>query len=328
MVEWYDLNARHAAILIWGSAVFAVPIVTSADVRKSIYDILLLVMSPSISLLVLGLLMNIAGLTFLGVLLGRKIGFWETLPVVSVTIWSLTSGFSLLMHLGEFVKSDNEFRSRVLAVLGPSTVLTGIVSIAILEFWLEIILAPIIFILGFAYYSTRSKEMTAISHVLLPAYVLGLIGVAGYALIDDPGTWEPLAQAVLLPVALTIGILPYMQLLVMAERLRFARGAKCKIVRATEYGADWPLTVSSAKLCNRFMAVWVEVDGKKYRLNGTSEAILRRFGHKSLELGPIWKDHPDKEKWAKELGTEAEPFEWKVNIGRLIQDGLDLERPH
>ena len=325
MLEWYDLNARHAAIFIWGSAVLAIPTIRSPDVRKSIFDLLRLMLSPSISLLVIGLLVNVACLTFLGVLLGRKIGFWETLPVVSVSVWSLTSGITLLLHLSEFLKGENEFRSRVVAVLGPSTVITGIVNIAILAFWLEMILAPVIFFLAVAFYSTRNKEMTAISRVLLPTYALGLMLVAAIALIDDPRTWKSLAQAVLLPIALTVGTLPYMQLLVIAERIRFIREAKYKVVSSTDYGADWPLTVSSAKLCSRFLGVWVEVGGRKYRLNGTSEAILRRFGHKSFELDKIWKDHPEKEKWANELGNSAEPFEWKVNIGRLIQDGLALE---
>ena len=303
----------------------AIPTIRSSELRKSVYDLLRLMLTPSISLSVIGLLIYVTCLAFLGVWLGRKIGFWETLPVVSVSVWSLTSGITLLLHLGEFLKGGNEFRSKAVAVLGPSTVITGIVNVAILAFWLEMILAPIITFLAISFYSTRNKEMTAISRVLLPTYALSLVSVATIALIDDPGTWKSLAQTVLLPVALTVGTLPFMQLLVMAEQWRFVRGAKCKVVRSTDYGADWPLTVNSAKLCNRFMAVWVEVEGRKYRLNGTSEATLKRFGHKSFALHAIWRDHPEKEKWAKELGKSDEPFEWKVNIGRLIQDGLALE---
>ena len=228
------------------------------------------------------------------------------------------------MHLAEFLKGENEFRSRVVAVLGPASVITGIVNVAILAFWLEIILAPILFFLAVAFYSSRSKEMAAISKVLLPVYALGLISVAAKMLIDDPETWKTLTQAIFLPVALTAGTLPYIQLLVIAERLRFIRGAKCKIVRSTDYGSDWPLTVDSAKLCSRFLAVWVEVDGRKYRLNGSSEAVLRRFGHKSFELDPIWKDDPEWEKWNAEFGTCKDVKGWKISIHRLIKDGHAL----
>ena len=35
-------------------------------------------------------------------------------------------------------------------------------------------------------------------------------------------------QAILLPIALTVGTLPYIQLLVLVERFKFSRGAKCK----------------------------------------------------------------------------------------------------
>ena len=110
-------------------------------------------------------------------------------------------------------------------------------------------------------------------------------------------------------VCLTIGTLPYVRFLILVEQWRFRFRCPSRVVSSTEYGGDWPLTVSSAKLCCKHGAVWVEVCGKKYGVNGTSKGLLRKWGHTSFHFTDIWKDHPDIE------GL-------KVSVHRLIQDGL------
>ena len=132
-----------------------------------------------------------------------------------------------------------------------------------IEEW-ELLLIPILFVLVIAVYANRSTVLTIVSSALLMAYAVGLISGVIIDLVNDPGTWRSVTQAILLPIALTVGTLPYIQLSVLVERFRFSRGAKCKMVTSSEYGKDWPLIVDSARLCCRFRAVWVEVNGKKY----------------------------------------------------------------
>ena len=326
MPEWHDLNARHEATFLWGTAVLAVAVVRSADVRRLTCDILKILAKPSISLPLIGMLAIVAGLTILSVILGRMIGVWETLPVVTASVWFLTAGFSLLLNLGDFLKGENEFQTRVVAVLVPSTVITEIISVAVLTFWWELFLIPLLFFIVYVMYTNQSTKLTVVASVFLVIYALGLISTITIDLVDNPSSWRVLLQAALLPIVLTVGTLPYIQLLVMIERLRFDRGAKRKTISAIEYGNDWPLTVDSAKLCCRFQAVWVQVNGKRYGVNGTSGAILKRHGYQSLDFNDIWKDHPDREKWIEELGNGEESAGWKISIHRLIQDGLALER--
>ena len=206
-------------------------------------------------------------------------GLWETLPVVTAIVWALTTGFSLLLHLGELLEGDNAFRSRVFRILGPSTVVAEIVGVSVLAFWWELLLIPILFVLVIAVYANRSTVLTIVSSALLMAYAVGLISGVIIDLVNDPGTWRSVTQAILLPIALTVGTLPYIQLLVLVERFRFSRGAKCKMVTSSEYGKDWPLIVDSARLCCRFRAVWVEVNGKKYGVNGTAMSLLKKYGY-------------------------------------------------
>ena len=325
MLEWHDLNARHEAIILCFSAMLVIAAASSSDVRRSAYDLLRMFLQPAISLPIVGLLANVAILTTIAVVVGRKVGLWETLPIVTAIVWAFTAGFSLLLDLGDFLKGEYTFGKRVVRLLGPSTVVAEIVGVSILAFWLELLLIPVLAVLAFVVYANRNTGATIISSALLLVYAGGLTFGVIADLVGDPGTWRPPTQAVLMPIVLTVGSLPFIQLLVLVEPLRFRRGARCKTVRSSEYGEDWPLTVDSAKLCCRFRAVWVEVNGKKYWVNGTAEPILKKYGYASLELKDIWRDHPEKWKLAEVSGTDGEDAEWKVSIHHLIRDGLALE---
>ena len=325
MLEWHDLNARHEATFLWVAAIVVLAVVRSADIRRSVYGLLISLLKPAISLLMVGLLANVAFLTVIAVIVGRKVGLWETLPVVTAMVWAFTTGISLLLHLGERLEGDNVFRSRVVRLLGPSTVVAEIAGVSIQALWWELLLVPVLSVLAIAVYANRNTGLTVVSSALLMAYAIGLIsGVIVDLANDDPGTWRVPIQAILLPIALTVGTLPYIQLLVLMERFRFSRGAKCKMVTSSDYGEDWPLTVDSARLCCRISAVWVEVNGKKYGVNGIAMPLLKKYGYVCPDLNEIWRDHPDKEKWVEASGTDGEALGWKVSIHRLIQDGLAL----
>ena len=325
MLEWHDLNARHEASILWLSAILVIAAARSSGVRRSSYDLLRMLLQPAISLPIVGLLANVAILTAITVVVGRKVGLWETLPMVTAIVWAFTAGFSLLIDLGDSLKGDNTFWKRVVRLLGPSTFVAEIVGVSILAFWFELLLVPLLAVLAFVVYANRNTVATVISSALLLAYAAGLILGVVFDIAGDVGSWPAPTQAVLMPIVLTVGTLPYIQLLVLVERFRFRRGAKCKTVTSSEYGEDWPLTVDSAKLCCRFRAVWVEVNGEKYWVNGTAKPILKKYGYASLELKDIWRDHPDKWKLAEVSGTDGEDAEWKVSIQRLIRDGLALE---
>ena len=326
MLDWYDLNARHEATILWIAATLFIAIACSAGVRRSAHGLLRMLREPAISLLIVGLLANVALLTFVATALGRKVGLWETVPVMTSIVWASTTGFSLLLHLGEFLKREDAFKRRVVSLLGPSTVIAGVVGVSILSFWWELLLVPILSALVYAVYASRSAVVTIIASAALVAYAVGLVVGVVIDLTSDPGTWRSPTQAIILPMVFIVGTLPYVQLLVLVERFRFSMGTRSRTVRSSDYGEDWPLTVDSARLCCWFQAVWVEVNGKKYALNGTAGPILKKFGYPSFELNVIWRDHPCREKLVEGLEADGEAAEWKVSIHRLIEDGLAMGR--
>ena len=325
MLDWYDLNARHEATILWVGAVLVVSFVTSVEIRKAIATVARTLSKPPISLLIIGLLTNVAILATAAVVIGRNVGFWETPPIVTVTMWSLTAGFSLLFHMDEFAHSGKAFRKRAVGVLGPSTVVAEVGGVAVLAFWLELILIPLLLLLAVAVYRSHSTVLRVISTCLLLVYATGLISLVAIELTNAPEDWRSVAQAIIFPAVLTIGTLPYIRLIIELERFMFRIRVKSKTVKSIDYGPNWPLTVDSARLCCRFKAVWVEVNGKKYGVNGTAKGLLKKYGYTCLDLNDIWRDHPDREKWVHGSGDDSEAGHWKVPIHRLIQDGFALE---
>ena len=315
MLEWYDLNSRHEAAALWVGAFLLYAVGVSSAVRKSIFNLAKVLLQKTILLSFVGLFMVVTILTTVVVSAGRFIGFWETLPVVTVLVWSLGSGASLLMNLNHFLEEDGEFR-RASAVLTPATIIAALMNIAILHIWWEVALLPILAILSFmfAYYKSKGdgQYLHNTAKTALILYTLVIVSLAIKDIVEEPNAWKSLVQGVLLPVCLSIGTLLYIRFLILVEQWRFRFRCPSRVVSSTEYGSDWPLTVNSAKLCCKHRAVWVEVCGKKYGVNGNSRVLLRKWGYTSFDFADIWKDHPDIE------GI-------KVSVHRLIQDGLALE---
>ena len=308
MVEFLDLNARHEAALIWYSAFLTVAIVGSSDIRSSCLSLLKTLSEGMMLGVVTALLLFVVVLTTLALIVGRTVGLFEVVPGITATVWFLTSGFTLLFSLDQRESSKGLLRAKIRTVLAPSAFFAALFNVAILPFWWEVALLPVITILVYASIARSS----GVANLGLLIYAAGLILVVIVDLVESPASWKILMQAIFFPIWLTLGSTPYLFLLTRAEKYRFESGVKSKFVRDEDYGAEWPLTVNSAKLCCIHRAVWVEVDGKKYGVNGTSRGLLSNYGYESHDLNVIWRPNPVFE-------------DVYVSIHRLLQDGLSLE---
>ena len=219
------------------------------------------------------------------------------------------------MRFPNFLKKDGEFK-RASAVLTPAAIIAALTNVAILPFWWEVALLPLLGILSilFAFYDSKDRghRVHGFVKAALVSYTLVIVSLSIKSIVQDPGTWKGLAQAVSMPVWLTLGTLPYIRFLILFGQWRFRFRCPSMTVSSTDYGKDWPLTVDSAKLCCKRGAVWVEVDGRKYGLHGFADALLPKWGHTCSDLSEIWKDDPHLR------GA-------KVNTYRLLKDGLALE---
>ena len=87
MLEFYDLNARHQAAIIWGTVLLAFLCFKSGGVRSSLFAVFQSLLKPAIAFLMLGLLAKVVVVAALSVALGRQFGLWQTIPAVAATVW-------------------------------------------------------------------------------------------------------------------------------------------------------------------------------------------------------------------------------------------------
>lgn len=264
----------------------------------------------------IGLAFTTTGTTVILVYLGNKVGLWETWPVVTAIFWSFTSGMAIIMEISKGLRGYTPLVHRIKNLLSLSIILSLLVGFPILLWWLEVILVPVLFILA----GSSTMGMTRIewnsaarfSKFLLTIYATAMIALAIKDIISDSSNWNILVQAFAFPVFLTLTTGAYLTIVSGIEKRRFIFNASKKSIHRREYGTNWPLTVDSAVLCKRYSAVWIEVNNKKYALNGRAHAALPQFGHSFSDLREIWADDPNLPGY-------------KISVYQLIQDGLALE---
>ena len=316
MFEWYDLNARQLAALYWGATALFLLVVRNSGFRKSIRQLIRAVVKPTIVWTVLGLLLTTAALSAAALYLGSHTGLLSIPPIVTSIVWVSTSG--LVFLAGAATRADGEelIRGMLAKTLSPAAIVSVLLSFSILPFWWEIGLLPVVVSFRLlASFASREEQYAPVGRLFgraIGMWIVALVALTIYTLVTDTGAWITIVESLVYPVWLSIGAIPYLCLLGQYDKLRFKTGARCKDVSASDYGSKWPLTVDKARLCCRHNAVWVEVNRKKYGVNGMAPAVLSRWGYNVNDLDDIWR-------------TDPESYGGRVSIGPLIDDGLSLE---
>ena len=317
MVEWFDLNARHQAAVLWGSIALLILIVKFPDIRNSVRGLLMTLFKPVMFLSVIGLFVTTAAVSAGGVCIGRGLGAFETPPVFTSIIWSCTSGISLMAAKMVHSNREGSIQRKLTKTLAPAAILSILLNFAVMGIWWEIGTFPLVTAFGIMAVFASLKEEFVIAasffNAVLVIWGLVMLSRTVYSLISDPDGWMALVESLSYPVWLTVGAIPYVYLVAQYDKLRCVLGRRTRRITAEEYGDRWPLTVDTARLCCRHSAVWVEVNRKKFGINGFAKGLLNRYGYTVHELEDIWRPHPE--------------FEGlRVSIGPLIEDGLKLEK--
>ena len=103
-----------------------------------------------------------------------------------------------------------------------------------------------------------------------------------------------------------------------------------KTIRQSDYGDQWPLTVSEALLLCRGEGVYIYVNERYYPVNGSAQAqwrIDRYIGQPVYDLEAIWAyDEKTTEDFRRAYGgvLPKDFVPLRISIGPLIYDGLKL----
>ena len=151
MINLFDLNARHEALLIWLMVALCASSGFRSLTRLAIQGLFGRLLLPFLT----GLLVYVSALTMLAVIAGRSVGLFSELPVFSACLWFIAALFPLagrairtgswagplreyLMHSPHYTSSGNGF-----SFSRDSSFLVGIPIVAdttenCLDFWIRI----------------------------------------------------------------------------------------------------------------------------------------------------------------------------------------------
>lgn len=217
------LNNRELASLIWLAVGLAFCLV-KADIRKSLYDMVRAFLHWKILLPLCLLYLYITGL----VIVGYKFQIWRPDLLKDTVIWAITTGFVMFFNYDEATAKSKFFRRRILSAFKITVLIEVFVNLFVLNLLAEILLVPFIFILSamsvVAGMEKRTLPVKRLTDGLLAAigmfFLIFAINSAAteWATIDKPD----LLLNLVLPVWLTIGLLPFVYVLALLASYELA----------------------------------------------------------------------------------------------------------
>lgn len=205
---WSDVvvNNREKATVIWfGIALLAC--LFSRDVRRSLWQVVKVAAQP----MILGPLVALAAWTAGLVALAHLFGLWEADERNDTIAWFITVGIVLLFSLGN-VKEDGFFRTAVRRAVAGAVFVEAFVNLAAFPLGVELVLVPVLAVLGMVSVVAASKEEYAPAATLVRG-MLSIIGLSLilYAIITVAGDSDVghTLRTLALPVWLTVGVLPF-----------------------------------------------------------------------------------------------------------------------
>lgn len=203
------LSNRDIAVIAW-MAVFGIWALTRRNIRRTVQNTALCFLTPvavvPTCLVSLWVVAEIA--------LGHRVGLWRVSLTKDTIVWFLTSATLICWHSNRTTKDYHFFRRMVLTAIGVPVLLEVLGDLYVLPLWGELLLIPFAALLGgMSVVAGMNPE-----HAQVKRLVDGLIPLTGLvvfvtAVSQLVWNWRSvnaasLGRQFLLPVWLTIGLLP------------------------------------------------------------------------------------------------------------------------
>lgn len=208
------LNDRELALLCWLAVGTGVAL-TDRDMRASLFALVKAAAEPAI----IGSIAAFGGYTAALAVLLERVGLWDQSLTTETVVWFVGIGLGLLMNLSRISEQDGWWRRELAKAIRVTVLVEVFVNLAVLSFPLEMVLAPVLFLLTMAWAVADSRRDLRPAKVVAQA-LLGIIGwgLALYVSFRIASDWKGFTsrhtlQLFALPVLLTVGALPFVYLL-------------------------------------------------------------------------------------------------------------------
>jgi hypothetical protein len=200
------VDNREKASLIWLGIALAAGL-TNRDFRGSVGEFV----KAFMSLKVVGPLLAFAGWTVVLVTLAHAVGLWEADVRTDTVVWFVTVGLAFFFSLDKVTESGF-FRTATRRAVAVTVFIEGFVNLEVFGLAVELVLVPILVLLGLMLVVAESDDEYAPVRRLLNG-LLTIIGACALVYVAvrlatdfDAGH---ASRALSLPVWLTIGSLPF-----------------------------------------------------------------------------------------------------------------------
>lgn len=213
MLDFIDqFTNRELAITIW-IITFAVWSVFSVRTRPSVVSLVKAFFAWKLTLgyVAMGLYISII-LTAL-----RYIGIWSKTPPATILIWIICVAFMMLFKADNVNKHDF-FKSKVKDNLRIVIVMEFIINFYTLDLWLELLLVPLMAVIGGMMVIAERDDQYEPTRKLLNGFMVVIgIGMTLYALRMTVVNYNKFAtiatlESFILPIILTLAFLPFVYL--------------------------------------------------------------------------------------------------------------------
>jgi hypothetical protein len=210
------LNNREWAILCWLSLGVAFAL-TRRDVRSGVRDLARTARQAQILLPVLIMLAYVSVL----VRIGWRIGLWNVNLIKGTVVWFIVSGVVLLMNSAEAGRERRFFRRTALRTLEATVFVEFVTNLFVLSLPAELGLQPTVALLvAVSVVGGGEKRYHAAKRFVDALLAVVALGLAGFSMVQLVRQWDELNKSAsllefVLPVWLTLGLLPFIYLIAL-----------------------------------------------------------------------------------------------------------------
>lgn len=209
-----NFNNRELALIFWLS-VFSVWAISRKDVRKSLYAVVKALLHKKILISLIGMATCVGTAIFLL----SEIGIWSTEFLKDTVFWFFGSAFVLFLNVDNILKGEPYFKKILWDTFALLVVLTFIINLYPFSLIVELILAPVLFIIVAMRVVSETKEdykkVKQVLDFILGGYGIFLLIHASINLTNDFQNFTSTKNLVAfaLPILLTISFLPFLYIL-------------------------------------------------------------------------------------------------------------------
>jgi len=204
-------NNREKAIAIW-LVVGLIVMLFQRSIRHPFQEVLRCFFRWKMLIIVLPMLLWV-GLEVFGL---YGVGFWDASLLKDTILWTLGVAFVLLVNSGTPTQDEHYFRKVLLDNVKMVALLEFIVNLYTFNFWVEIILVPVLFLVGgiSAVAASDKKYLAAKKLVdfVITVFGLYLLGFTIVSIVHDVRGFASMEnlRSFLLPIFLSLGYLPFL----------------------------------------------------------------------------------------------------------------------